>query len=187
MLDQQPGQTTDLGDLLAKCSLRNQAAFAQLYELTSAKLYSVSLRILNNPTLAEECLQEAFIKIWQKAADYRPQRGQPMTWLISIVRNQSLDLLRRKPRGEESIDTDDGRPLSPALVEAAGELPDDGLARCLEQLGEPQRECVVLAYCEGYTHEELSERLEKPLGTIKTWVRRALLSLRGCLNELSPS
>lgn len=182
----EPAESTpsaDLAHLLAACALRDRRAFAELYEQTSAKLFAIALRILNNRSLAEEALQESFIKIWQRADNYRPQRGRPMTWLISVVRNQAVDTLRRQPRVLPLLVTDGATEVAPepALAE------DEALARCLQRLGMPQQQCVVLAYCEGYTHEELSARLGKPLGTVKTWVRRALQSLRGCLHELSAS
>lgn len=179
----EPTLAPDLADLLAACALCDRRAFAELYQQTAAKLFAVALRILNNPSLAEEALQESFVKIWQHAGDYRPQRGRPMTWLTSVVRNQTLDTLRRQPRTLPLIDNDGASGTAPDPALAA----DDSLKRCLERLGTSQRQCVLLAYCEGYTHEELSARLEKPLGTVKTWVRRSLQSLRGCLNELSAS
>lgn len=179
---------SDLADLISRCALRDRQAFAALYDATSAKLFSVIQRILGQEAVAEETLQEVYLKIWQRAGDYHVGKGRPMTWLISLARYRAIDVLRaqqrRVPAGShDAVDT---------LVESASGPQQDAmqsgesadLDECLGQLAEPRRQCLQLAYCEGYTHEELSERMGSPIGTIKSWIRRSLLAVRDCLEAL---
>lgn len=179
--------TDIISDLMARCSLRDQRAFAELYRHTSAKLYGVAVRILRRQDWAEEVLQESYINIWNHIADYSVQRSAPMTWMTAIVRNRALDWLRRPnlERGDEDYDL---------LVEA---MPDDApapdlvlgnsrdaaaLADCLKQLSGNQRQSIMLAYAHGLSHGELSSHLKEPLGTVKTWIRRGLEKLKGCMD-----
>ena len=174
-------------ELMARCALRDQRAFAELYRQTSAKLYGVAIRILRRQDWAEEVLQESFVNIWNHIADYSTSRSAPMTWMTAIVRNRALDWLRRPnlERGDEDYDL---------LVEA---LPDDApgpetllgnsrdaraLADCLKQLSGNQRQTIMLAYAHGLSHGELASHLKEPLGTVKTWIRRGLDRLRGCMD-----
>ncbi|MBC7944429.1 MAG: sigma-70 family RNA polymerase sigma factor [Burkholderiales bacterium] len=175
-----------LQDLLARCALGDQRAFAALYRNTSAKLFSVSLRILRREDWAEEVLQESFVNIWHHAADYNINKSAPMTWMTSIVRNRALDWLRR-PHFETTDDfetliemrEDDGAgPLE--LLMRSSEA--QALAQCLEQLGGKQRQTIMLAFFHGLTHSELAGHLRQPLGTVKTWVRRGLERLKTCLS-----
>src|SRR3546814_15853808 len=128
-----------LSQLLARCSLGDQAAFAGLYEATSAKLFGVALRILRREAWAEEALQEAYVKIWRHAESYNPARGRPMTWMINVVRNQALDLLRRgdyRAREEEG-DPDKDRRMSPDNPAALGAPRQEshGVLDCLGRRG----------------------------------------------------
>jgi len=171
--------------LLAACARRDQAAFARLYQLTSAKLFGVALRIVRQEDLAGEVLQDCYIRIWTRAQDYREGLAAPMTWMSSIVRNRCLDRLRRPNR--EVIDVD-GELVDAAASDnpgplAALERADDtaALARCLKQLEAKQRQAILLAFYEGLSQSELAKHLREPLGTVKTWVRRGLLKLKSCL------
>ncbi|MGF1630769.1 MAG: sigma-70 family RNA polymerase sigma factor [Kiloniellaceae bacterium] len=176
-----------LGQLLARCRLGDQTAFAALYEATSAKLYGVALRILRREAWAEEALQEAFVKIWRHAESYNPARGRPMTWMINVVRNQSLDLLRRADyrANEEEWNPETDRRTSgenPAtLAETSQEM--QRVLGCLGLLGEEQRDCILLSYHQGLTPTEVAERLKRPVGTVKTWIRRGLIKVRECLDQ----
>jgi len=170
---------------LAACANRDRAAFARLYEATSAKLYGVALRILRREDWAEEVLQECYVSIWTHAPDYRPGLAAPMTWMTSIVRNRCLDWLRR-PRLEiadeegtitESAESDNPGPL--AELERAKDA--QALTRCLAELEARQRQAIALAFYDGLSHAELAGHLREPLGTVKTWVRRGLLKLKSCL------
>lgn len=175
-----------LAELLAQAALKNQRAFADLYRLTSPKLYGVALRILRRRDWAEEVLQECYVSIWNHAGNYAVQKSAPLTWMTSIVRNRSLDWLRR-PRQEatgeeydiaaEAWQDDSPGPMERLLAsnEAAA------LARCLQQLEGKQRQSIMLAFFHGLSHSELAGHMQQPLGTVKTWVRRGLERLKGCL------
>jgi RNA polymerase sigma-70 factor (ECF subfamily) len=173
-------------DLLRQCAIKDQIAFKQLYEETSPKLLSLCLRLLQDKQLAEDVLQEGFIKIWDKAETYAPGKGKAMTWMATVVRNKALDKLRSlktkaaeteiQYEGLEFASTD----LQPDSLE---NLSQDiqGLMECLKRLKPAQRECILLSYYYGHTHQELSDQLKKPLGTVKAWIRRGLEDLRPCL------
>ena len=177
-----------LADLLGRSALRDQRAFADLYALTSAKLFGVALRILRRQDWAEEVLQECYVNIWNHAGDYAAARSAPLTWMTSIVRNRCLDWLRRpqsEATGEEyeiAVEAwqDEGPGPLDRLLEA-GE--SKALAHCLEQLEAKQRQSIVLAFFHGLSHSELASHMKLPLGTVKTWVRRGLEHLKGCLSS----
>lgn len=178
-----------LADLLGRVALGDRAAFRQLYERTSAHLFGVALRILNRRDLAEEVLQESFVAVWGRAADYRSSGGLPMTWLISIVRNRALDLvrsatLRREtgmPRNEDGdevdLPSDDPGPLE-VLGRAIESM---NIRTCMESLDAAHRQSLALAYYHGLSHSEVAERMAAPLGSVKAWVRRGLERLKRCL------
>jgi RNA polymerase sigma-70 factor (ECF subfamily) len=175
-----------IAELMARCALRDQRSFAELYRLTAAKLYGVAIRILRREDWAEEVLQESFVNIWNHIADYSAARSAPMTWMTAIVRNRALDWLRRPNLEQGGEDYD-------LLVEA---VPDEApgpdlllgdsrdaraLADCLKQLSGNQRQTIMLAYAHGLSHGELASHLKQPLGTVKTWIRRGLDRLKGCM------
>jgi RNA polymerase sigma-70 factor (ECF subfamily) len=175
-----------LAGLLARCALKDQRAFADLYSLSAAKLFGVALRIVRRQDWAEEVLQECYVNIWNHAGDYAVARSAPLTWMTSIVRNRCLDWLRRpshEATGEEyEVAVEAWRDDKPGPMErliAAGEA--GALARCLEALEARQRQSIVLAFFHGLSHSELAAHLQQPLGTVKTWVRRGLERLKGCL------
>ncbi|MDX1575963.1 MAG: sigma-70 family RNA polymerase sigma factor [Kiloniellales bacterium] len=177
-----------LADLLDAAAGGDEAAFKEIYGLSSAKLFGIVLRIVRRRAAAEEILQEVYLKIWDNAATYRPDKGSPMTWMIAIARNRALDWQRRdRVRGGDlPIDEAPGRetwsdPEPDPLDWAMARQDAQALHDCLERLEEEPRTCLVLAYCEGYTHEELSERLARPLGTVKSWIRRGQARLKDCL------
>jgi RNA polymerase sigma-70 factor (ECF subfamily) len=175
-----------LAELLAQAALKNQRAFADLYQLTAAKLYGVALRILRRQDWAEEVLQECYVSIWNHAGDYAVQKSAPLTWMTSIVRNRSLDWLRR-PRqeatGEEyDIAAEAWQDEAPGPLERlAASTEAAALARCLQQLEGKQRQSIMLAFFHGLSHSELAGHMKQPLGTVKTWVRRGLERLKICL------
>jgi RNA polymerase sigma-70 factor (ECF subfamily) len=179
-----PGDSLD--QLMARCALRDQRAFAELYRRASGRLLGVAMRIVRRRDWAEDVLQESFVNIWNHANDYSRARSAPMTWMTAIVRNRALDWARR-PRHEtaeadldgiiENWEDDTPGPLQRLLQ--AGEA--SRLGDCLGQLQDRQRQSIALAYLHGLSHGELAEHLDEPLGTIKTWIRRGLEKLRGCL------
>jgi RNA polymerase sigma-70 factor, ECF subfamily len=173
--------------LLAQCALRNQRAFADLYGLTSAKLFGVALRILRRQDWAEEVLQECYVSIWNHAGDYAVQKSAPLTWMTSIVRNRCLDWLRR-PRQEATGDEYDiaveaWQDEAPGPLERlAASSEAAALTRCLQQLEGKQRQSIMLAFFHGLSHSEVAGHMKQPLGTVKTWVRRGLERLKVCLS-----
>jgi len=181
-----------LRSLLAACGRRDQGAFARLYEATSAKLFGVAVRMLRREDWAEEVLQDCYVSIWNNAGSYSASLSAPMTWMTSIVRNRCLDWLRR-PNVEvvlqsEGEDCDD--PLERMATDEPGpleQLATAGDARALSEcLGRPDarmRQAIALAFFNGLTHTELAAHMQQPLGTVKTWVRRGLERLKGCLEN----
>lgn len=173
----------DLGDLLARCGLRDRAAFQDLYGRTASKLFGVSLRILGNRSDAEEAVQEAYVKIWHSAARYQQDRGAPVAWLVSVARNQAIDHLRaRRAPTRDIVDmvdlADDGPSPEAQAVGADERRRIDG---CLGELPAERAAAVRAAYLEGHSYADLAARFDVPLNTMRTWLRRALISLRECL------
>jgi RNA polymerase sigma-70 factor, ECF subfamily len=174
----------EIADLIARCALRDRAAFKALYGRTSAKLFGVTLRILRDRSEAEEALQEVYVKIWQRADKYVPGGFSPISWLVAVARNHSLDVLRaRKPQGEDidlALEVADAGP-NPEQAEAArGER--SRIDNCLAQLDAEKADAVRGAYLDGFSYEELATRYEVPLNTMRTWLRRSLMRLRECLS-----
>jgi RNA polymerase sigma-70 factor, ECF subfamily len=176
-----------LSRLLAAVAGGDQRAFAELYRCCSAHLFGVLLRILQRRDWAEEALQDCFLKIWQKSETYEASRGAPLTWLSTIARYRALDLLRTK-RPEVAMPEEGEEPpltlADPGQNPVDGAIEGEGIARlqdCMRGLQQEQRRSVLLAYYEGYTHQELAQAMAAPLGTVKTWVRRGLSRLRECL------
>jgi len=174
-------------ELLKKTAQGDQLAFKQLYEQASPRLMSLSLRLMKTEALAEDVLQEGFIKIWDKADTYTSSKGKAITWMSTIVRNKGLDKLRSlKTKPTETEIEYEG------VEFASSELkPDDlqnmsqdiqSLMACMDKLKPDQKECILLSYYYGHTNQELADKLDKPLGTIKAWIRRGLEDLRPCMN-----
>lgn len=181
-----------IAELMARSALRDQRAFAQLYRHTAAKLYGVAIRILRREDWAQEVLQESFVNIWNHIAEYSAARSAPMTWMTAIVRNRALDWLRRPnlEHGDEDYDllvesVADEAPGPETLLGSNREAL--ALAECLKLLSGNQRQSITLAYAHGLSHGELAQHLKQPLGTVKTWIRRGLEKLKGCLEGKSAS
>lgn len=176
----------DLSRLLTSAADGDRSAFARLYEATAPKLYGVAFRILRRSDLAEEAVQDAYVRIWRKASDFDPARASAIAWMSAITRNRALDVarLRREVPLDDAPDQADVAfdALDP---EAEAELSDElrRLAGCLDELDEAPRAAVLLAYRSGWTREELAARFDRPVGTVKTWLRRSLMSLRSCLER----
>jgi len=174
-----------LEDLIARTAIGDQAAFSQLYQQTSSLLFAIALKILKKTEHAEEALQEAYVKIWHNASEYNSEKGAVMTWMGSIVRYRCLDALRKfKP--VESIDEhpeyiilEDGDPGPLEQALNAGDA--QALLECIGELKEQQRRSVLMAFYEGLTHDQLSQSLSVPLGTVKSWIRRSLEKIKECL------
>lgn len=173
--------------LLAETAQGDRDAFARLYQLTSPKLFAIALKMLRRRDAAEEVLQEVYLSIWRKASQYRPERGQPLAWMSMIVRYRVIDRIRAQDR-EASEVRDSGGDVQAVIDAHAVELhpaqrQDPALRGCIEQLHDNQQRVILLAFYYGFTHEELSARMDAPLGTVKSWVRRGLLQLKDCLEE----
>ena len=172
--------------LLGAVAKGDAAAFEQLYAATRAKLYGVLLRILGRPELAEEVMQETYLKVWRMADKFDPLLASPITWMVAIARNRAIDIVRKK--GELSIEdepdamgvaSDTPPPL--ARREMTEEL--KRLLTCLGQLDPEKQRIVLLAYYSGWSREQLSMKLDIPVNTIKTWLRRSLLEIRECMGR----
>ena len=170
-------------DLIEAVQRGSRPALKRLYELESRRLYGIALRITRRPELAADALQDAFVQVWQNARSFSPERGDAGAWLTGIVRYRALDMLRQASREIPSDDPALGdAPIEPDVVERlAQKLAEAPLRRCLGELEENQRRCVVLAFVDGLSHAEIASKLPAPLGSVKSWVRRGLLSLRSCL------
>lgn len=176
-----------LNELLQRSGQGDATAFRQLYDSASPRLFALCKRLLRDEALAEDVLQEGFVKIWHHAAQFAASKASAMTWMTTIVRNQALDKLRQgysRPAIAEEVEyeTLEFASLEPG-PDALQQMGEDAqqLMHCLEQLKPEQRECILQAFYHGQTHEELAHSLAKPLGTVKAWIRRGLEQLRGCL------
>jgi RNA polymerase sigma-70 factor (ECF subfamily) len=172
-----------LQELLRKTATGDAAAFAALYKHTAAKLFGVSIRIAGRGEIAEDALQECFVTVWRRAAEYDPMRGAAMSWLIAIVRNCTIDRLRRRgtrPEGHPAPEEALRHLTAPDRSDQGVEL--RALRACLDELEESPRRAVLLAYLYGLTREELAAHLAVPVGTVKSWIRRSLDRLRRCLD-----
>jgi RNA polymerase sigma-70 factor, ECF subfamily len=171
-----------LRSLLIACACADEVAFGRLYELTARKMFGVALMILRCSDLAEEVIQEAYVRIWHKAGQYDPSLSSPITWMVTIVRNLAIDT-RRRAIIESGDDDDDVLSTLPSLQESALENIEAserrGLAfAALKALDPFQRTLIVAAYVRGESREQLAARFGRPVSTIKTWLRRALLQVQ---------
>lgn len=182
-------QDAALVDLLDRVAQQDALAFKQLYDLCSSKLYGLAIRVVNHRVWAEDVLQDAYLTIWRTAADYRSTLSPPMAWMALIVRSRGLDFLRRRAsqrshlteeideQMEDRLASDTTSPLDAAQASEQAWA----LHQCLQKLENRQREVVSLAYVRDLSHGELAQQLKLPLGTVKTWIRRAMEQLRTCM------
>ena len=171
-----------LGELLRRSSLGDERAFAELYDATSARLYGLTLRVVRNPTQAEEVAQEAYLEIWRTAARFDPDRGSPLAWMMTIAHRRAVDRVRSAEaagRREELYEQRTRVIEHDSTAEAAhSELEARRVRAALDDLTPNQREAVSLAYLGGYTHTEVAAMLALPVGTAKTRIRDGLIRLR---------
>jgi RNA polymerase sigma-70 factor, ECF subfamily len=166
--------------LLRACAAGDGDALEALYEQVAPQLFGLLLRMLRRRALAEEALQDVFLAAWRGAGQYQPGRGSALAWLTGMARNRAIDLLRRERLAPV---------LMPEPPEQAAPEPDAGdapastaaLSRCLARLSDEQQRCLQFAYVGGCSHDEIAALTGKALGTVKSWIRRGLLSLRECL------
>jgi RNA polymerase sigma-70 factor (ECF subfamily) len=183
-------QSTDLDQqlqaLLDRCAAADPSALERLYELASPLLFTCLTRILRRRALAEEALQDVFVSIWQRAGQFRSARGRPMAWMMSIARYRAIDLLRHERSAPVLVPDlpERAEPAAESKEDSAAWMPAAGLLeRCLALLNDQQRSCLELAYVGGNSHEDISRLTGNPLGTVKSWIRRGLQSLRKCLES----
>ncbi|MYZ42099.1 RNA polymerase sigma factor [Schauerella aestuarii] len=174
-----------LESLLADCARQRQPALAELYRLTAPHLFPLAKRMLRSKEGAEEVLQECFVTIWQRAAQYSAEQSQVMTWMTRIVRNRCIDRLRRPdlevsdPDGEIAAAWADDAPGPMSQLQSSQE--SKRLADCMQTLEGQQRAAIAMAFFDDLSHPEVAERMAAPLGTVKSWVRRGLARLKECL------
>jgi RNA polymerase sigma factor (sigma-70 family) len=172
---------------LARVAGGDRAALQLVYRDTSAKLFGVCLRILRDQREAEDVLQDVYMTVWRRAETFDPKRASPITWLVAIARNRSIDRLRSSAKSrrmrplDDAVDVRDGVPSALAQVEMSEE--HRRLIECLSELEPRHATAIRAAFLDGATYDELAERVSVPLGTMKSWIRRSLMRLRECLER----
>jgi RNA polymerase sigma-70 factor (ECF subfamily) len=172
---------------LARIPAGDRGALQTVYRLTSAKLFGVCLRILGERSEAEDVLQEVYVTVWRKAADFDATRASPMTWLIAIARNRAIDRLRATKQSrrmdpiEAADNVADGAPVADRALESAQD--HARLHTCLGGLEAREQAALRGAFFDGNTYEDLAARMSVPLGTMKSWIRRSMIKLKSCLQQ----
>ncbi|MGB3126823.1 MAG: sigma-70 family RNA polymerase sigma factor [Pseudomonas sp.] len=164
---------------LAACARGDQRALRQLYAQDSSRLLGVALRITRDKALAEDIVHDAFIKIWRGADSFDPERGSARGWVFSVTRHLALNVVRNHYR-EVALSDEHEQVAAPQdtfeFTARAGQV-----YHCLEQLDPARRRCILHAYVDGYSHSEIAQKLDTPLGTVKAWIKRSLAALRECM------
>lgn len=186
-IDRARSSSATVDALLERVAAGDQDAFDSLYRATSGTLFAICLRILPDRADAEDVLQDAYIAAWNKAPQFDPRRASAMTWLGAIARNRAIDRLRANPIADARVPTGSAEELfdsaaSPAM-QAEAALQYARLEECIGQLDERRRSLVRTAFFEASTYAQLARRLDAPLGSVKSWIRRSLLQLRACLES----
>lgn len=176
----------DLKPLLDRVARGDREAFRALYDATSGKLYGVAIRILKRKDLAEDAVQDAYLRIWDGAAGYRPGLGSPLGWMATIARNRAIDMLRKRSdirMNDETANTIADEDTPDPFAEAGRSSEMRAFLDCLAKLDGNSQRCLLLAYYHGYTHEEIAKRMTAPVGTVKSRIRRGLMQIRECLSD----
>lgn len=175
-----------LAPVMARLAAGERDALRDLYLATRAKLFGVVLRILSDRSESEDVLQEVYLTVWRRADAFEPERASAAAWLTAVARNRAIDRLRARPvrpaaSEAEVLALPDGAPGAEAVLERS----DEGrrLQACLDTIRPEEARAIRTAFLEGVTYEALALRTGKPLGTVKSWVRRGLLRLRECLER----
>jgi RNA polymerase sigma-70 factor (ECF subfamily) len=171
----------ELAQLLQKCAAQDTAAFRVLYDKTSPILFARLLRMLRRRSVAEEVLQDVFVRIWQRAAQFEAHRGRALAWMVTIARYCAIDLMRRE---RMTLVSDDaiGEIADESADDAGGIEKPNNFDHCIGQLNDNTRKCLTLAFVEGRSHDEIARLTTNPLGSVKSWIRRGLLALKECLS-----
>ena len=175
---------TELDDALIKLGSGDRAQMRVIYNLTSAKLFGIVLRVLRDRAAAEEVVQSVFVTVWQTADRFDPARASPITWLSTIARNRAIDRLRRRGtpgNGDETTlhAVEESSPNAEKLAELSEDFAR--LEGCMDGLEDSHAGYIRRAFYDGLTHREIADAESVPLGTMKSWIRRGLLKLRECL------
>lgn len=175
----------EITQLIVRVAMKDRGAFDVLYQRTSAKLFGVCLRVLADRSEAEEALQEVFVKVWTKADRFAVSELSPISWLVAVARNHSIDRVRARVKRasniDEAMDIADDRPGPEAMAVATSE--SQRIHGCLDELEEDRSAAVRGAYLNGESYVELAERHKVPLNTMRTWLRRSLMKLKDCLER----
>lgn len=179
-----PATSAELAQLLERVGNGDREAFAEVYSATAMKLFGIVSRILRRRELAEEVLQDVYLRIWERASDFDSARASPITWMATIARNRALDEIRRRqlnyvPVGEDILELPDPAKLASEQVELSEDL--QRLEQCLGELDPDRRDAIRLAYLDGLSRNDLATRFSVPVGTVKTWLHRGLKQLKDCL------
>lgn len=194
LLTQTPNVPTDTDQFdyeaaLRACADGDKRALQRIYNQESHRLLGVALRIVRHRQIAEDVIQDAFISIWTKASTFDATRGSGRGWIYSIVRHQALNEIRSSSR-QVSVDEEGMEAIEEqAALELASRMPDafelqadiGKMQDCLTRLDVAKRNSILFAYVDGYSHSEIAERLQSPLGTVKAWIKRGLSALRECM------
>jgi RNA polymerase sigma factor (sigma-70 family) len=184
---EQDAPRRQLAAALARVASGDQAALQIVYRDTSAKLFGVCLRILRDNGEAEDVLQDVYITVWRRAGTFDPDRASPITWLVAIARNRAIDRLRSSTNTrralpiDDAVEVKDSAPSALAQVESSEE--HRRLMDCLGELEPRHAGAIRSAFLDGATYEELARRMDVPLGTMKSWIRRSLMRLKDCLER----
>jgi RNA polymerase sigma factor (sigma-70 family) len=175
----------ELAELLSRVAARDQSALHALYQRTSAKLFGICLRVLGSESESQDALQEIYITVWNKASRFDARRASAMTWLSVLARNKAIDCLRARRAPAEALEAADSIPDTGLSALDVLEQAQDAtrLQHCLDELEERARTMIRRAFLEGATYPELASRENVPLPTVKSWIRRGLIRLRGCLEQ----
>ncbi len=181
-----------LARLLGRVALQDRAALRELYLAAAGRLLAVATKLLNDRGAAEDVVQDTFVTVWTRAAQFPTLRTSAMAWLTAMTRHRAIDVLRRRrPESPLQWHDADGREHQHDVADSSGSPLDQLLARqaegalgqCLGRIDAEPRMALLLAYNEGLTHDQLAARLQRPLGTVKAWIRRSLQRLKDCLGE----
>jgi RNA polymerase sigma-70 factor (ECF subfamily) len=184
-LRSEPAQVSDV-ELLQAIARRDELALGLLFDRYRLILFGLLVRILNSRPEAEDILQEVFLQVWRRAADFDEQRGRPFTWLVTLARSRAIDRLRMlasRERLAASAARDVSDEASDAVLDAFRSEQREIVAGALAELPEEQRRALMLAYFEGLTQSEIATRLGTPLGTVKTRMRSGMFKLRELLGK----
>jgi RNA polymerase sigma-70 factor (ECF subfamily) len=181
-----PRLSSDLDALLRRVARGDRDAFATIYDLTKSRVFGLVVRVLRDPGYSEETTQEIYLEVWRTASEFDSAKGSALAWLMTMAHRRAIDRVRAEQAGSRRESR-----YGAANVEPAGDVVADSaiagderrrVAACLDALTDAQRQCIELAYYEGLTYNEVSQRLAANLSTIKSRIRDALRGLRNCLD-----